>query len=312
MEFDLKELDDQVLLKSDGYPTYHLANVIDDHEMGINYVIRAEEWLPSTPKHILLYQMFGWELPNFAHIPMVLAPDKSKLSKRHGATSVLEFKKLGYLPQALINFIALLGWNPGTEKEIFSLDELEKEFDLKKVQKAGAVFDTTKLDWMNSHYIKELSTESLAEQCMPYLIEAKLIDSESYNEKHIQQVVALEQERIKKLSDIVPATEYFFKEIDYNKELLKWRKSTLEDAKQKLSWLNDELQKVPEKNWTRGALEQFILELIKSFNYGTGDVLWPMRVALTGREKSPGPFEVAEVLGKPTTLERIKKGVEKI
>jgi len=307
-----KLIDDQILLKSDGFPTYHLANVIDDHEMGITHVIRAEEWLPSTPKHILLYQMFNWDLPEFAHIPLILAPDKSKLSKRHGATGVLEYKKLGYLPEALINYLALLGWNPGDSQEIFTLEELENKFSSEKVHKAGAIFDQEKLDWINGCYIRKLSLANFAERCIPYLIEANLIDPESYDEKYVQAVVALEQERIKKLSVISKVTEYFFKEISYNKELLKWKKSDLTTAKSRLEFIYRELEKIPKENWTRHSLEQLLVDLIKAKDLGVGDTLWPMRTALTGQKNSPGPFEVAEVLGKEKTLTRIKQAIEKI
>ena len=316
VKFNLKEIDDQILLKSDGYPTYHLANVIDDQEMKITHIIRADEWLSSTPKHIILYNYFDWDLPEFAHIPLILAPDKSKLSKRHGATGVLEFKKLGYLPEALINYIALLGWNPGNEKEIFTLEKLELEFSLDKVHKAGAIFNQEKLDWMNGYYIRELSLENFTEKCLPYLIDANLIDSKKYNEKYVQSVVALEKERIKKLSEISKITGYFFKEInkeiDYDKELLKWKKSDLKTAKSRLEFLYSELNKVPDENWTRNSLKNLLIDLIKAKNLGTGDTLWPMRVALTGQQNSPGPFEVAEVLGKENSLERIKNAIIKL
>lgn len=312
VKFNHQEIDDQVLIKSDGFPTYHLANVIDDHEMEITHVIRAEEWLSSTPKHLILYQMFGWAPPQFAHLSLILAPDKSKLSKRHGATSVMEFKKLGYLPAALINYIALLGWNPGTEQEIFSLKELEKEFSLDKVQKAGAIFDINKLDWMNGEYIRQMSLDELVDLCLPYIHENIKTLKHKNNKNYIKNIIALEQERLKKLSDITEATAYFFTEPQYEKELLRWRKSDLKDAKEKLEFLAKELESVPEKNWTQSALEEFIKELIASHKLETGNVLWPFRAALTGRDKSPSPFEVAEVLGKEESLKRIKKGSEKI
>ncbi len=297
------EIDDQVLLKSDGYPTYHLANVVDDHEMGITHVIRAEEWLPSTPKHVILYQMFGWTKPEFAHLPMILAPDKSKLSKRHGATSVMEFKKLGYLPEALINYIALLGWNPGTEQEIFSLAELVKEFDLNKVNKAGAVFDINKLDWINGYYIRQKNIDELTKLCTPYLLSAGYKEDFDY----FKAIVALEQERLKKLSEIGEKTKYFFVEPKIRTDILSWKKSTLAEAKKILEFLKTELEKVPDENWTRNALEEYISQLIKTHGLGAGNTLWPLRVALTGEEKSPGPFEVAEVLGKAETLKRIRR-----
>ncbi len=338
VSFNLKEIDDQILIKSDGFPTYHLAHMIDDHEMKITHVIRAEEWLPSTPKHLILYQMFGWPAPEFAHLSMVLAPDKSKLSKRHGATSVIEFKKLGYLPEALINYIALLGWNPGTEKEIFSLKELEKEFSLEKVQKAGAIFDINKLDWMNGEYIRQMSLDKLVDLCLPFLRECHPEDPAFAGDEgsrgiwkdkeYLKKVISLEQSRLKKLSDITEATAYFFEEPQYKKELLKWKKpahhaslaasqgeaggADLKDAKEKLEFLAAELEKVPEKNWNKNKLEEIIKDLIAKNNFETGNVLWPMRVALTGRDKSPSPFEVAGVLGKEKSLKRIKKGSEKL
>ena len=304
VKFNHNEIDDQVLIKSDGFPTYHLANVIDDHEMEISHVIRAEEWLPSTPKHILLYKAFGWDLPEFAHVSMVLAPDKSKLSKRHGATNVLEFKKLGYLPQAILNYIVLLGWNPGDEREIFSLAELEKEFSLEKVHQAGAVFDIVKLDWMNSEYIKKIDLDKLLELCLPYL--------EKYNadKDYLKKVVKLEQQRIKKISEIADNIDYFFNEPEYDKELLMWKKSDLADAKLMLEFVHTELAKI--SDWTLDNLQNTIIAKIKEKEYKNGNVLWPLRVALSGVEKSPSPFEIAEVLGKEKTLERIKIAILKL
>jgi len=316
ISFDLKDIDDQILLKSDGFPTYHLANVVDDHEMGITHVIRAEEWLPSTPKHIILYNMFGWKIPEFAHLSMILAPDKLKLSKRHGATPVLEFKNLGYLPEAIVNYIALLGWNPGTEQELFSLKELEQVFDLDKVHKAGAIFDIEKLNWLNGHYIRQKDLDKLTELCSPYLKEFLVTNYRlritDYSFDYLKSVVGLEQERLKKLSEIGERTKYFFQRPEIDPKMLVWRKSTLADAKEKLQFLAAELEKVPDENFTRSALEQFIKGLIEAEKFDTGAVLWPMRVALSGQEKSPSPFEIAEVLGKEESLRRIKKGSEKI
>jgi len=308
IEFNLKDIDDQVLLKSDGFPTYHLANVVDDHEMEITHVIRAEEWLPSTPKHIILYNMFGWQIPKFAHLSMILAPDKSKLSKRHGATSVLEFKNLGYLPEAVVNYIALLGWNPGTEQEIFSLKELKQAFDLEKVNKAGAIFDIEKLNWLNGYYIRQKNLDELTELCLPYLNTENTENKKTQKtqSEYLKKVVALEQERLKKISDIGERTKYFFQRPEFDPKMLIWRKSTLADAKEKLQFLAAELEKVPDENWTRSALEQFIKGLIEAEKFDTGAVLWPMRVALSGQEKSPSPFEIAEVLGKEEGLDRIK------
>jgi glutamyl-tRNA synthetase len=311
MRFDHREIDDQVLLKSDGMPTYHLANVVDDHEMEITHVIRAEEWLPSTPKHIVLYQMFGWEIPQFVHIPMVLAPDKTKLSKRHGATSVLEFQKLGYLPEALVNFIALLGWNPGSEREFFSIEELSKEFSLEKVQKAGAVFDTTKLDWMNAEYLKKIDVTKLLKLAKPFLEEADL-KIENVSDEYLIKVLNLEKDRIKKLSDLDNSLAYFFEEIGYETELLKWKKSDLDGAKSRLELLLEEFEKIADSDWNKDFLENLFFPLIKERELGNGDTLWPLRVALSGQERSPSPFELAEIFGKEKSMDRARQAIGKI
>jgi glutamyl-tRNA synthetase len=324
VSFDLKTIDDQVLLKSDGFPTYHLASVTDDNEMKISHVIRSEEWLPSTPKHLLLYKFFGWEPPRFVHLPMILGSDKSKLSKRHGATSVAEFKEQGYLPEALINFIAFLGWNPGDEREIFSLDELVDAFSLDKVHKAPAVFNMEKLDWLNGHYIRQKSLDELARLCLPYLEKAKLIkptgedynlidNNETVNLDYIKSAIALEQERMKKLSEVADLTKFFFQnELDYPAELLIWKKSNLEEAAVNLKALNEFLSGLTEANFTKEILETKVKQFIQTEQKGIGDFLWPLRVALTGEKASPGPFEVAHVLGQEKTLKRINDAINKI
>ncbi|PJA92353.1 glutamate--tRNA ligase [Candidatus Kuenenbacteria bacterium CG_4_9_14_3_um_filter_39_14] len=329
VKFNHNEIDDQILIKSDGFPTYHLANVVDDHETKITHVIRAEEWLPSTPKHIILYHAFGWPVPEFAHLSLILAPDKAKLSKRHGATSVLEFKKLGYLPEALVNYIALLGWNPGTEQEIFSFKELEEEFDFSKVHQAGAVFDREKLDWLNGHYIRQKNLDELTELCLPYL-NPLLPESKSASGRldewtptnvggrgggrydYLKSIVGLEQERLKKLSEIGERTKYFFVKPEYQPELLIWKKSDAKTIKERLEFLKDYLSQIPGENWTRETVGEALVEKIKHKGYTNGEVLWPMRVALSGLDKSPSPFEIAEVLGKKETLARIKEAVNKL
>ena len=316
VKFNHNEIDDQILIKSDGFPTYHLANVVDDHETEITDVIRAEEWLPSTPKHIILYHAFGWPVPEFAHLSLILAPDKSKLSKRHGATSVLEFKKLGYLPEALVNYIALLGWNPGTEQEIFSLKELEREFDLAQVNKAGAIFDIEKLNWLNGHYIRQMNLDELTNLCQPYLKNYLITDYglriTDYKFDYLKSIVGLEQKRLKKLSEIGERTKYFFVKPEYQPELLVWKKSNAKTIKERLEFLKDYLPQIPDENWTRETIEQALIEEIKHKGYSNGEVLWPMRVVLSGIDKSPSPFEIAEVLGKKETLARIKEAVGKL
>ncbi|HAT03153.1 MAG TPA: glutamate--tRNA ligase [Candidatus Magasanikbacteria bacterium] len=305
VEFKNELVDDQVLVKADGFPTYHLAVVVDDHLMEVTHVIRGEEWLPSTPKHIQLYKMFGWDLPQFGHLSMLINEQKQKLSKRHGDVSVEDFKQKGYLPEAMVNFIAFLGWNPGGEKEIFSLAELEKEFDFSKVHKPAAVFNREKLNWYNKQYMMALSDEELAKRCESFFIQIGLQTSDF----RLANIVALEKGRSSTLAEIAENITFIFSDkLKYESELLVWKKSTHEDAKQKLKELALFFATIGD--WNRENVEQVTLSWIKEKGWGNGDVLWPMRVALSGQKNSPGPFEIATVLGKEKTLDRIQKAIE--
>ena len=317
-----KTLDDQILVKSDGYPTYHLASVVDDHLMEISHVIRGEEWLPSTPKHILLYQAFGWEPPQFVHLPLLLNPDKSKLSKRQGDVAVEDYLKKGYLPEALLNFILLLGWNPKTEEEIFSLGEMIKKFDLSGVNKYGAVFNLEKLDWINGVYIRGMELGKLTKLCAPYLEKDNLIkklpdskfqildSKEEISFDYLKKVVALEQERMKKLSEIGELVKFVFVDkLKYDKNLLVWKKMSFEEVKKNLELACQELEKISEEDFTKDNLEKVLRDLMARENIKTGELLWPLRVALTGLKGSPGPFEVGEVLGKERVLGRVKVAI---
>lgn len=302
------ELDEQVLQKADGFPTYHLAHVVDDHLMKTTHVIRGEEWLPSTPKHLALFEYFDWTPPQYAHLPLILNPDKSKLSKRQGDVAVEDYRDKGYLPEALINYVVLLGWNPGTEREIFSLPELVKEFSVAKIHKAGAVFDIKKLDWMNGEYIKKLPKKKFVQLAMPFL-EKRL--GKIADRNLAEKVLLLEQERVSRLDEAGDSVGFFFTDkIEYAPEMLVWKKSTEEAAKGNLQLLLEELSIY--QNWSKGALEKSLLEFIKGRGLKNGDVLWPLRVALTGLEKSPPPFDVAGILGKEKTLARIKSAIEKL
>ncbi|MFA6215120.1 MAG: glutamate--tRNA ligase [Patescibacteria group bacterium] len=305
VSFSNQTLDDQIILKSDGFPTYHLASVVDDREMEITHVIRGEEWLSSTPKHVLLYQAFGWQAPEFAHLPLLLNPDRSKLSKRQGDVAVEDYLKNGYLPEALLNFVLLLGWNPGTAEEIFDLKAMIKIFDLAKVNKAGAIFDTQKLDWLNGQYIRQKNTAELAKLCQPFFEAAGI----KPDQKYLEKVISTEQERIKKLSEIVAATEFFFKEPTYDNGLLLWKKLTKEKTAENLQTLIDELEKIKTGKWTEADLEKSVTDFIKEKNLGVGDLLWPMRVALSGRKASPGPFAIAAILGREKSIARLKKAI---
>jgi len=307
VEFKNELIDDQVLIKADGFPTYHFAVVVDDHLMEISHVIRAEEWLPSTPKHVALYNMFGWEVPQFAHLSLLINEKKQKLSKRHGDVSVIDYVKKGYLPEAFVNFIAFLGWNPGDDREFFTLEELEKEFDFDKVGKAPAVFNIEKLNWYNKQYIMKMSKEELAKKCESFF-QDKNVDINKYN---LTEVVGLEQGRANTMLEIVENTSFIFAMPNYEAELLIWKKSDKEKTKANLQATKLFLENLIEE-WTRENLETSILSWIKEQGLGNGDVLWPMRVSLSGLQNSPGPLEIAAVLGKEETLTRIQQAVDKI
>ena len=302
LEFDASLFGDIGIAKDEKTPLYNLAVVIDDAEMKISHIIRGEDHISNTPKQILLYQALGFDLPEFAHLPLILGPDKSKLSKRHGAVSVSQYRKEGYLSEAMNNFMALLGWNPGTEKESFSLNELINEFSLERVHKGGAIFNIERLDWINSQYIRTMDLDKLAKKCLTYL-------PENIDFEYIKKIVALEQKRIKKISEIEELTKFFFEdELDYELKLLIWKKISLKDVKNNLELLEKTLEKTDK--FDQKSLENTIMPLTDK--YGRGELLWPLRVALSGQKASPGPFEIMEVLGKEKTLERIKKAIKKI
>lgn len=307
VSFSRKTIDDQVLVKSDGFPTYHMANVVDDHLMEITHVIRGEEWLPSTPKHILLYEAFGWDIPQFAHLPLLLNPDRSKLSKRQGDVAVEDYLGKGYLPEALLNFVALLGWNPGegNTQEMFSLQELIESFDLTHVHKGGAVFDVKKLDWLNAQYIKKLPLDKLFTLAFPFLKEKqwfKSVESKRKNSEYVQKVFSIEHDRLQKLSDVGESVKFLFVEPAIDAALLPWKKNSYEETTKALEIIREVLETFSEENWTKNNLEKILLE---TAGERKGDFLWPLRVALSGEKQSPPPFEIAWVLGKETTLQRI-------
>ena len=315
IEISTNEIDDQVLIKSDGFPTYPMAVVVDDHLMEITHITRGDEFIASTPKHILLYEALGWDVPKFIHFPPVLSKaTKKKLSKREGDVSVQSFIEKGYLPEAIINFLVFLGWNPGTEQEIFSLNELVDAFSIEHLHKAGAVFDLDKLDWFNSVYIRKMSIPQLIQQLAPYLLEAG-INTGGFPKEFLEKVVALEQERLKKLSEIGERVRYFFEDPQYPPGLLVWKKSNAESAKTCLGKLLEFISNIPADKFTKTELELAIKEFIEKNNLKTGDVLWPLRVALTGLEASPGPFEIMDAFGvlpegKDVVLKRIQKATQ--
>lgn len=326
IKFKNADLDDQVLIKSNGVPTYQFANVVDDHLMEITHVSRAEEWISSFPKNILLYQSFGWVPPLFIHFPLVLNKEGGKLSKRQGDVAVEDYRDKGYLPEALINFCTLLGWHPKGDNEIFAVNEAIKAFDYHDMGASPAVFDVEKLDYFNGYYIRQKNLDELTDLCLPFLQSAGLIETnggsylnsgiknkitgENISFDQLKKIILTVQERLKKLSEVGELTRfYFLNTLTYLVEILIWKKSTTKETKDNLNELYKKLESFSESDWTKEQLEAKIIEYIKSKDGKVGDYLWPMRVALTGLKASPGPFEIADVLGKSKTLGRIKLAI---
>lgn len=300
VEFDTSLLDDQIILKSDGYPTYHLAVVIDDAEMKITHVIRGEEWLSSTPKHLLLAEYLGFEPVRYAHLPVILGPDKKKLSKRHGATSLMGYKELGYLPEAIINFLALLGWNPKDDREEFTLAELEKEFKLENVNKAPAVFDIDKLNHINAQKLKNLTSGELKDYLNEFGANDLLDGEASLIQRGGYATLKEAAEYIQKLRE----------EPEYDSSILVFKKSTKEAATKGLEETKNKIQDI--SKFESDNIQTLLSEVVSENGLTNGDVFWPVRVALSGEEKSPSPVELAVALGKEKTLERIEKAINKL
>jgi glutamyl-tRNA synthetase len=322
IKFKAKDLEDHVLIKSSGIPTYQFAVVIDDHKMEISHVLRGEEWIPSLPKNILLYKDFGWEAPKFIHMSLSLNKEGGKLSKRQGDVSVESYKENGYLKEALINFSIMQGWSPydknknkdnsGKNIEILSLEDALKIFNYKDISISPAVFDIEKLDYFNGYYIRQKELDELKDLCMPFLEEYWRDKGGFKNplQVSIKNVISLEQERLKKLSEIGELSDFFFREeIEYESDLLVWKKLEKEIIKNNLSELLEEVEKIAEENWEKDKIEELIIKFLKDNNKGIGDYLWPMRVSLSGKKASPGPFEIAWVLGRTNTVNRIKKAI---
>lgn len=299
--FDGKTIDDTVLLKADGFPTYHLAHVVDDHFMEIDLVIRGEEWLPSLPKHLLLFQYFGWKPPRYAHVPLLLNKDKTKLSKRQNSVSVEEYMDKGYLPEAMINFLAMLGWNSGTTQELFTMDELIKDFSIERVQKSGAIFDLEKLDWLQGQWMRKLTLDEFIKRIEPLVPQAA-------TDPHFAHKAKLIQERITFFKEAPDMLGYFYEAPVVSKELMasKKQKVTEEELPKILQTLEEILSRISESEWNAERLLSDVKQSMESNGFKLGQLLWPLRALLTGREFSPGAVEVAEVLGKTETMKRLK------
>jgi glutamyl-tRNA synthetase len=294
-----------VLIKSDGIPTYHFAAIVDDHLMEISHVTRGSEWLPSLPKNILLFQDFGWTAPKYIHLPLILNKGGGKLSKRQGDVFVEDYLAKGYLPEALINFCVLLGWHPKGDREIYSLEELEKIFDIRGIGANPAVFDTDKLDFFNGHYIRQKSLVELTDLVIPYLGET----SQKIDREKLEKIISLAQDRLVVLSDINNLIKPYIQEIEYAPSLLLWKSLAKEEIKEKLEEMQSVMNNIPEHDWTKEKLEEKIFSYIKSKEGKNGDYLWPLRVSLTGEKNSPGPFESAWALGREESLKRIAAGI---
>lgn len=289
ISFNTDNLDDQVLMKSDGFPTYHLAVVVDDNFMKITHVIRGEDWIPSTPKHIILYEAFGWDKPVFAHIPLLRNPDKSKLSKRKNPVWAGHYLKQGYLPEAMLNYLALMGWTHPQQKDVFSLEEFIKLYDFKNVQTTGPIFDIVKLEWMSGEYIRMMDDKELTTRIHDFY-------SGKLDEKIITQTIPLVKERIKKLSDYKSLTEFFFKRPEEYQIDIKPHKKLIEKMSNTLRVLRD---------WKAEEIGRVMQELALAENIKNSDFFMTLRVVITGKKVSPPLNESMELLGKKEVLERL-------
>ena len=310
--FENNTIDDFVLLKSDGYPTYHLANIVDDHLMEITHVVRAEEWLSSTPRHVLMYQALGFEPPQFAHLPMILGSDRSKLSKRHGAVAITEFYEQGYLPEAMVNFLALLGWSLDDRTELLSRQELIKNFSLERVSRTAAVFNRDKLDWMNGVYIRSLTADEFFTVVQPYLMMDTLVgEALISDEGYVRNILPLIQERARTLGEVAELTQFFFvDELGYDAGLLIGKNMCRESATQALEAGKERLGQL--EVFDAESLEAVLRPLAVELGLKTGQLFGTLRVATTGRTAAPPLFQTMAVLGKERCLKRIEAALDRL
>lgn len=302
--FSYRNVDDQVLIKSDGFPTYHLGVVVDDHLMKITHVIRGEEWISSTPKHILLYEYFGWSVPYIAHLPLILNPDRSKLSKRQGDVAVEDYRTKGYLKEALINFVALLGWNPGDTREIFLMDDLIKEFSLERCGKSGAVFNIEKLRWMNEQHIRIKSDQELLSMLKPILAERNL---GNYSDQYLLAIIALMKERVTFVRDFIDNCPYFYQD-----------PTTFDQAAKAKNWTSEtgpRLKAFAERcsalsTFDAHAIEQELRKEADVQQISAARIIHPLRLAVSGVSVGPSLFHILELLGKEIVIRRINYAIE--
>ena len=302
---DNSELDDMILIKSDGFPTYNFANVIDDHLMNITHVVRGNEYISSTPKYNRLYEAFGWEIPVYIHCPVITNEEHKKLSKRSGHSSFEDLLEQGFVTEAIINYVALLGWSPSSNEEIFSLEELVKEFDYKRINKSPAVFDMAKLRWMNGEYIKNMEQEKYYELAMPYI---KEVVKKDYD---LTKIADLVKTRIETFLDIAEKIDFFDELPQYDVAMYthKKMKTNSENSLQVLKDLLPEFEKLEE--YTIESIEKLLMDYIHTKEIKNGQGLWPVRTAVSGKQSTPGgAYEIIEIIGKDETIKRIKAGIE--
>ena len=312
VEVDTTELGDFVIAKSINEPIYHLAVVVDDFEMGVTHIIRGEDGIYNTPRQILIQEALGFSRPIYAHIPFILNADKSKLSKRNQGESVSlkYYRESGYLPEALVNFLAFIGWNPGGEREIYSMDELIEKFDIKKVQKSGGIFNPEKLLWFNKEYLKKLPKEKLKEEIK------KRLGENMQDENILDKITPIIAERINIWSDIdkmleIGDIQYFFITPEYLPEMLIWKKEGIkEKTKENLISVKELLENEKTEDLGPDEAKKLLWNLAEK--RGMGNVLWPVRVALSGKEKSPDPFTIISILGKAETIKRLSRAIDKL
>jgi glutamyl-tRNA synthetase len=307
IEFDTTDLKDFVIAKDLESPLYHLAVVVDDIEMGVTHIIRGQDHISNTPRQILIQEALGAKRPEYSHIPLILAPDKSKLSKRHGAMSVLAYKEMGYFSEALLNFMALIGWNPGGEKEIFTLDELIEKFSLEKVHKSGGVFNIEKFDWINKEHMKNLPQKEIEENIL------KSLPEDMQKNKIAHKLVPLILERISKWSDVAQMAEegelhFFFKHEFYEVDKLLYKNTTEEQTSSNLTKAIKALEGIKEEDFNKENIKISLMQIADTLG-SRGELLHPVRFALSGRDKSPDPFIIAEIIGKNETILRLQKAV---
>ena len=302
---DNSELDDMILIKSDGYPTYNFANVVDDHLMEITHVVRGNEYLSSTPKYNRLYEAFGWEIPVYVHLPLITDEEHKKLSKRSGHSSFEDIIEQGFLPEAVVNFIALLGWSPEDNREIFTLDELIKEFDYRRINKSPSVFDMGKLRWMNGEYIKAMEFDAFYEKALPYI---KEVITKDYD---LKKIAAMVKTRIEVFPDIASLISFFETLPEYDtamyehKKMKTTKESSLEVLKDVLPMLE------AQEDYSNDALYQLLLSYVAEKEVKNGYVMWPIRTAVSGLQMTPaGATEIMEIIGKEESISRIRKGIE--